>query len=130
MKLHGLIFKRAMVMTMQEIFLWLDATPTTDKASIIFEIMKNAANLACTLFCYCMLRRHDLVNSGALEMYPGPHVLESIILENVSSNLPANQPPPPAYHDLHARIETPPPGQVTHTVFFTLQRHQSSLHIF
>ena len=130
MKLHVVIFKRATGMTMQEIFLWLDATPTIDKASIIFEIMKNAANLACTLFCYCMLRRHDLVNSGALEMYPGPHVLESIILENVSSNLPANQPPPPAYNDLHARIETPPPGQVTHTVFFTLQRHQSSILIF
>ena len=130
MKLHVVIFKRATGMTMQEIFLWLDSTTTTDTASIILKIMKNAANLACTLVCYCMLRKHDPVNSGALEMYPGSQSLESIILENLSSNLPANQPPPPAYHDLHARIETPPPGQVTHTVFFTLQRHQSSLHIF
>ena len=127
-KLHGFIFKRATAMTMQEIFLWLDSTTTTDTASIIkphslLKIMKNAANLACTLVCYCMLRKHDPVNSGALEMYPGSQSLESIILENLPSNLPANQPPPPAYHDLHARIETPPPGQVTHTVFFTLQRH-------
>ena len=112
------LFKRATVMTTQEIFLWLDATRITDTTSIIAKVMKNMANLAGTLICYCMLRKHDLVNSGALEMYPGPQVLESIILENVSSNLPANQPPPPAYDDLHARIETPPPGQDTNTIFF------------
>ena len=134
-KLHGFIFKRATAMTMQEIFLWLDSTTTTDTASIIkphslLKIMKNAANLACTLVCYCMLRKHDPVNSGALEMYPGSQSLESIILENLSSNLPANQPPPPAYDDLHARIETPPPGQVTHTflfLYFATSRHQSSI---
>ena len=127
-KLHGFIFKRATAMTMQEIFLWLDSTTTTDTASIIkphslLKIMKNAANLACTLVCYCMLRKHDPVNSGALEMYPGSQSLESIILENLSSNLPANQPPPPAYHDLHARIETPPPGQVTHTISYLVFFH-------
>ena len=118
MKLHVVIFKRATGMTMQEIFLWLDATPTIDKASIIFEIMKNAANLACTLICYCMLRKHNLVNTGSLEMSPWPQDLESVSFENMSSNFATNQPPPPAYHDPHARTETPPPGQDTNTISF------------
>ena len=105
-------------MTMQEIFLWLDATRITDTTSILAKVMKNMANLVGTLICYCMLRKHDLDNTGGLEMYPWPQDLESVSFENVSSNFAANQPPPTAYHDPHAGIETPPPGQDTNTIFF------------
>ena len=112
------LFKRATVMTMQEIFLWLDATRITDTATIIAKVMKNIANLAGTVICYCMLRKHNLVNTGGLEMSPWPQDLESVSFENVSSNFATYQPPPPAYHDPHARTETPPPGQDTNTIFF------------
>ena len=112
------LFKRATVMTTQEIFLWLDTTRTTDTVSIIANVMKNMANLLGTLICYCMLRKQDLANTGGLEMSPWPQDLESVSFENMSSNFATNQPPPPAYHDPHARIGTPPPGQDTNTIFF------------
>ena len=101
-------------MTMQDIFLGLDATRITAIASII---VKNTGNLVVTLICYCILRQHDQVNTGGQEMYPWPQDLESISVENVSSNFPANHRTPPAYDDPHRRIETPPPGQVTDTFF-------------
>merc|ERR1712102_235410 len=70
-------------------FLLLDATRITDTTSILAKVMKNMANLVGTLICYCMLRKHDLDNTGGLEMYPWPQDLESVSFENVSSNFAA-----------------------------------------